>query len=29
MEEELAEGNDNLHHALAPAVLDHSCTVPR
>jgi len=29
LEEEVAESNDNLHRAQAPAVLDHSRTVPQ
>jgi hypothetical protein len=29
LEEEVAESNDNLHHAQAPAVLDHSRTLPQ
>ena len=29
MDEEVAESNDNLHRAQAPAVLDHSRTVPQ
>ena len=29
LEEEVAESNDNLHHAQTPTVLDHSCALPQ
>jgi hypothetical protein len=29
MDEEVAESNNNLHHAQAPAVLDHSRALPQ